>query len=760
MIPAHRRSPLLVAGIVAVALAGRLVLSTAFDAPWVAPDEMLYALLGESVWEDARYEVLGVGTPYYGLYGLVPGGLVAALGPSRGVLATQVLQMLAVGSTGIVAFVWARRVASPGWAVAAAALALVLPGLDLAGLMMTESFFVATVTLALFAMTVAITRPTPTTLLFASGAILLAAQIRTQGLLLIPVFAAGAIATASLLREARILRTSAPALAGLGIWAVAWLAGTQSEGGALGAYSPVLSEPPSVADGIEWVVWHAADVVVMVAAVPLIATIALGILVVRRIERDRDVIALAVTSIGWLAVSVVSVGLFASQHVGHVAGRDLLSVAPALFVGFAAWASRRAWRRGYLTAAVAVPAGLLVAIAPENVIAPVTSSPDALELVPLWLLSENASGLVFRVVIVAALVAVTGALLLLARAGSEGVAALTVVLVGALSATSAVAAHRVDSRSEFDRAEFFGDRERSWIDRTIGEPTVLLDSGSFFWNDFWHQAFWNDDVTGVASMVADDPARPLPGRLEVRLYDDGTLRRADGTPLVAGSVVADELLTLAAEPHARIRRQRLPDLVGWRTGGTVALSARLRGVELGGESSGPFEVEVFHCDGGTLWLRVRAEVPTTLAWTVQAGEPHSRAVLPGQWRTLRFALERPPVPAVCIVALHSSGTLTVGPVVRSPVVRRARPEPDARPVFDSPAVQPADTEVGYCVEGVFALLGANEPRTDPAYRGAAPAFFVDGVGLACRVPRGFRSAGYAGPPQGVPDGLYPYFVRE
>jgi hypothetical protein len=522
----------------------------------------------------------------------------------------------------------------------------------------------------------------------------------------------------------------------------------------------VLSRSPSLADGVQWVAWHAADVFVMVAAVPLIATIALGILVLRRIERDRDVIALAATSIAWLTVSVVSVGLFASQHVGHVAGRHLLSVAPALFVAFAAWASRGAWRRWRLTAAVVVPAGALVAGAPENVIAPATSSPDALELVPLWLLSENVSGLVFRLVLVTALIAVTVALLLLPRAGSAGMAVLAVVLVATLVSVSMVAAHRVDSRSAFDRAEFFGDRERAWIDGTLGEPTVLLDSGSFFWNDFWHQAFWNDDVTGVASLVPHDPARPLPGRLEVRLYDDGTLRGADGRPLVARSVVADDHSVLAANPYTRVRRERLPDLVGWRTGGTVALSTRLRGIGLYREASGPFELEVFHCDGGTLSLRVRADAPTLLTWTVQAREPRSRTVLPGGWQTLRFELQRPPVAAVCVVALYASGTLIVGRVTRSPVLRSARPEPGSRPVFDSPTVHPANTEVRYCVEGVLAPLDAITPRTDPAFRGAAPAFFVDGVGLTCRVPQGYRSAGYAGEAQGVPEGLYSYFVRE
>jgi hypothetical protein len=756
-----RRPVLLVAALVSVALAGRFALVAGFDAPWVAPDEMLYALLGESVWEDARYEVLGVGTPYYGLYGLVPGGLVAALGPAGGLLATQIVQVLAVGGTAVLVLVWARKVASLAWAVAAAVLTLALPGLDLAGLMMTETLFVASVTLALFAIAVALAGPTHTTLLFASGAILLAAQVRIQGLLLIPLFVACAVATAVLTRDGRLLRACAPAAAGLGAWAVAWLLLTQDEGGTLGAYSTVLQAQPSAAEALEWVVWHAADVVVMVIAIPLVATLALGVLAVRRIERDRDVIALAVTAIGWLLTTVATVGLFAAQHVGHVAGRDLLSVAPPLFVGFAAWASRGAWRRPALTALVALPVAALVVAAPERVIAPVTASPDALGLIPLRILSESSSGLVFRIVLVAGALAVAVAAVVVARAGVAGVAALALALVGGLGATSVVAAHRIDSRAAFDRSQFFGEGDRSWIDDGIGGPTTLLDEGTFFWNDFWHQAFWNDDVAGVASLVPDNPKRPLPGRVDVTLYDDGTLRRDDGRPFVAQDVVADEFATLVGERRAGLERRRLPDLVGWRTAGPVALSLRLRGTELGGTTNGPFEIEVFRCRGGRVTMPVRAvRRPAILTWAVQARTPRSRVIHTGAATTLRFTLPRRPPSGLCVVSLEATSTVAVGPVRRAPALTASPPAPDARPLFDLPRIPSKDTQVGYCVDGTFVQLDAGQPRTDPAYRGAVPAFFVEGTGLTCTVPAGYRGAGFAGRPQGVPAGIYPYYVPE
>ena len=63
------------AALVAVSAALRFVAAHAVPTPWIAPDEMLYALLGRGVWHDGRLSVLGGDTPYYSLVYPVFAGL-------------------------------------------------------------------------------------------------------------------------------------------------------------------------------------------------------------------------------------------------------------------------------------------------------------------------------------------------------------------------------------------------------------------------------------------------------------------------------------------------------------------------------------------------------------------------------------------------------------------------------------------------------------------------------------------------------------
>jgi hypothetical protein len=754
-----RRPALMIAALFSITLVGRLALLVGTDIPWVAPDEMLYVLLGKSFWEHGSYSILSVDTAFYGLYGLLPGGLTAALGRQSGMLATQLIQVLAVGATGAVTLRWAKRVVSAPWALAAAALTLVLPGLDLAGLMMTEATFVAATTLALFGVCTALTRPSWSTSMFVTGAILLALQIRLQGVLLIPLFFVSALVTAIITRDSRPLRSSLPATIALSVWAVVWWKFVRDYGGSLGAYSTALERTPSLWDGLMWVGWHLADVVVMVAVIPVIAVLSLAVLVVRRVERDRDVIALTVTALTWLVLTVVTVGFFASQYVGHMAGRDMLSVAPPLFVGLAAWCSRRLWRYVSLTTTLAVLTGIFVASVPESVLEPAASSYDAVELVPLRLLAEHSSSLAFRVTWIVIVLAAVGSIVSLVRTGMRGAVALTAVMVCLLAVFSVVGAHRIKSGAAYDRAAFFGGQSPSWIDKTVREPTVLLDEGSFFWNDYWHQTFWNDQVTAVAFVGPADTAGTLPGLVKAVLYDDGTLRVAEDRVLAAKNVVASEFTTLVGTPRSRLRRgPELPDLVVWRTHGRAVVSTRLRGLDTDGTSEGAFTVDVFRCVRGSLELSIAAlGEPASVSWKVQAGHPRTTAVRAGKWQKLRIGLPGAPGEGVCVIALEPTEAVAVRSVRRFPKISATTPIPSAQPLDVFERMPPKEAKLGYCFNDTFVILNAGQPRTDPAYRGAVLAPFVEGIGLTCSVPPGYQQMGYAGRPQNVPAGIYPLY---
>ncbi len=70
-----------------------------------------------------------------------------------------------------------------------------------------------------------------------------------------------------------------------------------------------------------------------------------------------------------------------------------------------------------------------------------------------------------------------------------------------LTLMSVVAAREVRIASDRDREFFLGSGAPDWIDRHTASPTLLFDEGSFYWNDYWHQAYWNRRVAGVLTVA-------------------------------------------------------------------------------------------------------------------------------------------------------------------------------------------------------------------------------------------------------------------
>jgi hypothetical protein len=74
---------------------------------------------------------------------------------------------------------------------------------------------------------------------------------------------------------------------------------------------------------------------------------------------------------------------------------------------------------------------------------------------------------------------------------------------------------------------------------------------------------------------------------------------------------------------------------------------------------------------------------------------------------------------------------------------------------------------GYCLNGVFENLALGQPATDPAYKGATPAFYVDGVGITCDPPGGAftQAVGDTVGPDGTstganaPGDIYPHYKK-
>jgi hypothetical protein len=92
----------------------------------------------------------------------------------------------------------------------------------------------------------------------------------------------------------------------------------------------------------------------------------------------------------------------------------------------------------------------------------------------------------------------------------------------------------------------------------------------------------------------------------------------------------------------------------------------------------------------------------------------------------------------------------------------------------APVVPGTGEQIGYCsVAGdrnpntgtpyqpnTFLQLDAGQPATDPAYAGAVPANYLQGLGIGCFVPAGYtatsQKVGYGGPGD---SGVYPYYSK-
>src|SRR6476660_4256690 len=133
---------LLVVAFVVVSTLFRAWAARGIEAPWIFPDEVTYALLGRSFWDQGSLSLLGGVTGGYSLlYPAVVGMPLTVLGPSTGMAVIQVVQAAVMSSVALVVFAWGRHVMAGWWAVGAAGLTLCIPGIAYSGMLMTETLF-------------------------------------------------------------------------------------------------------------------------------------------------------------------------------------------------------------------------------------------------------------------------------------------------------------------------------------------------------------------------------------------------------------------------------------------------------------------------------------------------------------------------------------------------------------------------------------------------------------------------------------------
>ena len=617
----------------------RFAAARGIHTPWIMADEVIYAELGESLYGSGRFEVLHEHIGFFGLvFPALVGGPLSVSDLERGYYWLKLLQALVMSLTAVPVYLWTRSLARPGWALVAAALTVALPGLAYSGLIMTEVAFYPALVLAAWALARALDRPTLANQGWLVAACALAAMTRLQAFVLLPVFVTAVALKAALDARPRDALRLWPAAAGLvalaGAWAGWRLAADGNLSSLFGAYSPAGETSYPASEALRYVLYHAGDLVLMTGVVSLCAVVLLV-----GLRRERGALtAYVATALSLCAWFVAEVGVFASRHVGLLAERNLLPLAPVAFVGLAVWLDRGAPRPRVATALVAAGAVALVAAVPMARFAVPAAFPNGFTLEPL--IEYPGAHVDLIATLAATVLAVAFALV-----PRRFVAILPAVLAGLFVWISIDSSREIVERDREVQASSTGPNRR-WIDRHADGPVSYLFIGDTNWPAVWQNVFWNRKIERVFDLGGVMVPGGMP-QTRVEPRPDGRLTSVTTPYLVSLYPVA-----FVGKPVATVDG----GLVLWRLVPPARVSVWTQRV------AGHVRVLAYGCRGGSLRLKLHGPLPDAVELR-RNDVPYARVRLDaaGRWSGTIPAV--PPTPnGIC------SFDVVTAPAVTAPTV--------------------------------------------------------------------------------------------
>jgi hypothetical protein len=603
------------------ALAALVLISTAFRAwaavevpvPWITPDETVYGMLGRSLYLDGSLTILGGPTPFYSLLTPVLTGFpLTAFGLATGLDVLQGLQAFVMSLAAVPVYFWGRTLVSRRSALVAAALALATPALVYSGLMMTEVIFYPLLVLAAWAGAEAIARPTRRSQVLFVLAVLAVAATRIQAIVLLPVFASAALVDAAVTRSWSNLRRLGLAAGALGALVVAWIAWRLGSGsGTLGGYEVVASTSYSASDAARFVVYHAASLLILCALFPAAAVALLLIRALRRGEPDarvRAYLAMAASLSVWL---VVEVGVFASRYSDRIVERNLVGLAPVLFLGLALWLERGAVGTRFERSAVAIAAAALLLVLPVKRYVTVYGMHDTMTWIPLYKLVQATS----PGTLVAVYSAVAGvAAVALALLPGRVLRFVPAVLVVALVAASVVSSRFTVDQAAAQQRAFLGD-DPSWIDHAADDAAAYLYDGEPSWDGVWETLFFNPRTDRVYDLDLAEVPGPLP-QAHVEIQPDGSVFVPPSAKQPPPFAVVSTWISLVGERVAQVTQQGLTQagLHLWRIEPPLRVSTRTSGLQVNGDiyATVTARLVAYGCRTGTFRLTLIIKQPETV----------------------------------------------------------------------------------------------------------------------------------------------------
>ena len=591
--------------LVVVSTVARVVLSRGVDAPWIAPDEHLYGLVGRSLVNGDGFTIVGEPVPFYSfLYPLFVG--LAQLGTSAatGLTVAQVAQALVMSATAIPVFLWARPLAGARLALFAATLTVLIPGLAYSALLMSEALYYPVAVVAVWALAACLRDPTLSRqLLFVAAlGVAVATRLQAVGFVAALVVALAILAVAE--RSLAPFRRVQVSLVVLAAGGTAWLVWRLASGGreALGAYATLAeAEEYSIGDLASSIAWQTGAVVILTVGVPLVALGVLAWETLRGHEQDAGVRALVAAALAYFVCHgrrgrLLRLSLHRAHHraaaaLGRAAGvrrvrrlartRDAASAAVHLDRGdrrrcLGAPPPGRAHhdagrgRRRALDRPARVPAPRGLGGDVRDRLRPRRGCRPPLRRARAPAREADRRGRRRH-----------RARRGLARRVSRDARALAVRPLHALRGCAP-----------------------SWLDESGANGVAYLVTGDRIWPSVWHQMFWNRSITSVVRLRTARSPGVVPQRVVTPTRRTACSSTRTERRSTRRSSSRRRPCSSPASRWPRSRRSTEPGMTLWNVESPVRVLQRVRGLQPNGDLYGgsSARIEVFACGPGELQL--------------------------------------------------------------------------------------------------------------------------------------------------------------
>ncbi|HET6616326.1 MAG TPA: hypothetical protein VFH69_00785 [Gemmatimonadota bacterium] len=342
--------------------------------PWILPDEIVYSELAKSIAAGNRPSVRGV--PVFGWGEVYPTFIAPAWAlfedPVQAYHAALVINALLMSSAAVPAYLLARLFITRRASLVVSAMSVLVPSMAYTGVVMTENAFYPVFLFSVYLIARAVRRPTAGNQALALLGLGIVTFTRIQGLALVGAYA-GSVFLYALTGSVRprvylqrFILTAAMALfLSLGPVVISASAG-EGAFGWLGSRSSTF-EGLHLLEIPEWFAYLAADLVLYVAVVPVVATVLVS---GRGFSRDAQesvklfaavVVPVIVAMLGSVSLVSASLDVDGTENLNE---RYVFYVVPLLLLGLALWIQQGLPRRAPWAVLVVAACVLLTVMLP------------------------------------------------------------------------------------------------------------------------------------------------------------------------------------------------------------------------------------------------------------------------------------------------------------------------------------------------------------------------------------------------------------